>query len=601
MNKDYKQQVLTFIDSLEYNSVDDATKYALDVYYKRILTSKMVWYQCFRHLLFLYKEKHDNTFPYIYKKNPLRFLIEFCKRITIPQTNKPFIFPPFRRFMAGFVFGWRYKNDPEKLLTTEIFDVEARKQWKSSFWAMIMLAIAMGFTNDSFCEIYTSGPTRDSSRIPYDTASAYLRKSPALGLHFLRNNSIHIQARNGSVIKHLPFEKSAIEGKNFSLGILTEYHLHSSDEVQESFKSSRNLARKNQIIIYDTTKGRDINCVCYNREKAYKQFLKNQCEDNITTVDKNADIFLFCAELDEEDHENWKNPNLWIKANPNLNVSVSQEQLLQEFNKISSIDEEVEFKTKRLGIWVGSATAYFTLTDLLESEKATKNIVMRYLKNPTYATPNYVGIDLSSIHDTTHCVLNLEIPQDDGDSIWAFIGCGFIPDVEVKKKEVLDRAFYNDWVNQNSCIITNGKTVNYDELVAKILEWKKTYGVDRIGYDPWAFNIVKQMFLKQNLFLEEDMLPIGQGIKLSPIFKEFERKLRMKKICFCGNQMLMSHVLNSTIKKTSSANENILVQRISSTKRIDGFIAMLMSAQIRWEADSNNNSIGSVILNPTET
>lgn len=599
-NKEYRERVAKYIDSLNYNEVDDATKYALDVYHKRIIASQMVWYQCFRHLLFLYKSIHEEDFPYVYKKNPLKFLIEFCKNIIIPQTNKPFIFPAFRKFMAGFIFGWRYKEDPERLLTTEIFDVEARKQWKSSFWAMMILAVCCGFTNDSFCEVYTSGPTRESSRIPYDTACAYLIKSPIIASHFSTWNSIHIKAKNGSIVKHLPFEKSAIEGKNFSIGILTEYHLHVSDEVQESFKSSRNLARKNQIIIYDTTKGKNIDSVCYMREKAYKQFLKNQCEENIHTLTSNNDIFLFCAELDEEDYANWRDKNLWIKSNPNLNISVSLEQLEQEFNKISSAEEEVEFKTKRLGMWVGSATAHFNLSDLLESDRVTKPLVKKWINNKhKLFGSNFCAIDLSSIHDTTHAVLNIEIPQDDGEPIWYFIGHGFIPNKSVSKKEIADQASYRDWVDKDFCSITKGDIVDYDYLVEKIIKLKNEYGIDKIGYDPWAFNIVKQMFIKQQLFLEEDMVAVNQGVKLSPIFKEFERKLRLKKICFGGNNMLISHALNVVTKNLNGTSENVLVMKISPNKRIDGFIAMLMASHMRWEANSHNGEIKSIIVNPS--
>lgn len=558
----------------------------------------MVYFQCCRHLLFLYKEQNDPDFPFCFKKSPLRKLIKFTEKIIIPQTNKPFVFPPFRRFMAGFVFGWRYKNDVEKLITTEIFDVEARKQWKSSFWSMLMLAVICGFTSDSFAEIYVSGPTRDTSRIPFDTARDYLLKSPMISPLFTTFNTIHIKGKKGGIIKPLPFEKSAIEGKNFSIGILTEYHLHPSDEIQESFKSGRNMSRKNQIIIYDTTKGHNIDSVCYLREKTYKEALKRQIDDP-GNLDKNYDIFLWAAELDEEDYDNWRDEKLWIKANPNLNTSVSLDQLKAEYDKISSYQEEVEFKTKRLGMWVGQALAHFTLNDILASEKETKPIVEKWLAKKTkYYSTSLCGIDLSSIHDTTHVALNIEIPDPrGGEPIWYFIGKGFIPAENIQAKELTDRANYTDWKIKDFCEMTPGKIIDYSYLVDTIVGWKDLYGIDKIGYDPWSFNIVKQMLLNSNLFVEEDTIPIHQGIKLSPIFKEFERKLKNKKICFGGNLMLMNHTLNVTTKQTNGTSENLLVQKIAASRRIDGFMAMLMAASLRFDNPSHNANIDGILLN----
>ena len=586
-----------FIEAQKYNEVDDCTKYALDVYFKRIIASKMVYYQCFRHLLFLYKFETEPNFPFVYKKNPLKKLIQFSKNIIIPQTNKPFIFPPFRKFMAGFIFGWRYKNDPEKLITTEIFDVEARKQWKSSFWSMIMLAVACGFTNDSYAEIYSSGPTKETSRIPYDTAIAYLYKSPAINNYFDKFNCMHIKAKNGSLIKALPFEKSSIEGKNFSIGLLTEYHLHPSDEIQESLKSGRNLSRKNQLIIYDTTKGHNIDSVCFEREKAYKKFLKEQYE-NWETVHNNYDVFLFAAELDEEDYDDWQNPNNWIKANPNLNTSVSLEQLKQEFNKISSHKDEVEFKTKRLGMWVGHAIAHFTLTEITASEKYTKPIVDKWLKKRNFTHCVTAGIDLSSIHDTTHVVLNFEIEDPNGgEPIWFFVGKGYIPADNLQYKEVADRANYSMWAEKGFCEITPGKIIDYEYLVKDVKNFKEIYGIDKLGYDPWQFNIVKQLFLNSSIFMEEDMINVHQGSKLSPIFKEFERKLKNKKICFGGNTFLMNHLLNVCTKELNGTSENLLIQKVAKPRRIDGFIAMLMSSHIRMDLTHKTKEVGAYVLN----
>ena len=596
-NNEYWNKVFSFINENDYSN-DPCTLYAIEVAIKKsILTSKYVKFICMKHLLFLYKEKHDQDFPFVYKKNPLKRLIKFSENIIVPEINKPFIFPEFRKFMAGYIWGWRHKNDLDKLMVQEIFDVEARKQWKSSFWSMIILAVMCGFNKDYYPEIYISGPQRETSKIPYTTACNYLSKSPKLQSFFNCWNSLHIRGSMGGIAKHLSFEKSAIEGKNPSMVILTEYHLHPSDEMQESAVTARNSSRKNQLIIYDTTKGHDIDSVCYNREKSYKKYLQDQIE-NPEILCKNWDIFLWAAELDDEDYDDWRNPDLWIKANPNMNVSVTLEQLKSEYDKIDSKQSEIEFQTKRLGMWVGASNAYFSLFDIVSSDETAYNSIKNIADNAELLKKYnpIAGIDLSTINDTTHLVVGFEIPQDDGEPIWHFIGKGFIPEKNEIKKEFNDKAQYFNWQKNGFCVFTPGDLVDYDYVINRLKDWKLLYNIKKVGYDPWQFNIVKQTILNKNIFIEEDLVPINQGTKLSPFFKEFERKLKLKKISFGGNKMLMDHITNVTIKQLNGTSENVLVQKINQNQRIDGFMAMLNTVAQRADNPTHTEPIGFVSI-----
>ncbi|VEU66205.1 Phage terminase-like protein, large subunit [Mesomycoplasma conjunctivae] len=347
MNKEV-QQILNWFNNYKIAPDDYTSQYAYKVVNKQIVTSNMVYLQCLRHVIFLYRQQEVN-FPFRFYKKPLLNLINFTKDIVIPETKKAFIFPDFRQFMAGFILGWRYKDDPESMITEQVFDVEARKQWKSSFWAMFALAVANGITNDSATQTYIIGPQREASRIVYDTAQKYIQSTKKMRARFHKYNTIQIISKKKGLIKALAFEKKALEGKNPSLVILTEYHLHKDDTIQESAMLANNLSRKNFLIIYDTTKGNNIDSVCYEREHSYKTFLKRQI-DNPFVEDPTFSVFLWAAELDKEDYNNWEDESLWIKANPALGISVSLDKLRQEYSLITSIASENEFKIKRLGM-----------------------------------------------------------------------------------------------------------------------------------------------------------------------------------------------------------------------------------------------------------
>ncbi|MFV8469451.1 terminase TerL endonuclease subunit [Mycoplasma sp. Sp48II] len=583
----YWKKVEREVEKWDYQQLDEPTQYAYNVVYrqnndpKKILTSKMVFFQAARHLLFLYRQKHDPAFELVYTSKYYDAIISYANKIIIPQISKPFIFTDFRKFMCGFIWGWVFKDEQDHFLTNEVFDIEARKQWKSSFWAMIALCVSMGLLLDGNPEIYFAGPTRDSSRIPYEIALNYIYKSPKIAKNYQKANTIQILSKKRGRIKAIAFDTAALEGKNPSMVILTEYHLHKDDTMQKSAKYAKNTSRKNLMLVYDTTKGTKTDSVCYSREQAYKTFLEQQIRDPHTLHD-NANIFLFCAELDEEDYENWQDSSLWKKANPGLDVTVSLKDLQTEFSQITSNSQETEFKIKRLGMWVNNASSYFNLFDILENQQTNAQIVRPYIENNFQDLKPLMGLDLSSIHDVTAVVQHWEIPQEDGDSIWVFKGMGFLPDSNIQRKEDIDHVPYREWASKNWLKLTKGDVVDYSELKSYIKLWKNLFYDTILLYDNWCFNIVKRYLLDENIFRSDELISVKQGVYLTPVFKELDRKIRLRKIYIIDdNEMLINHLLNVSIKETSTGN--YFIKKISQYRRIDLAMALLNSVAYRYQ------------------
>ncbi|TDV23498.1 phage terminase large subunit-like protein [Mycoplasmopsis mustelae] len=575
------ENVNEFIKNIATEQIDEPTSYALKVYQNKIVASEMVRLQAARHLLFLYHQSTDPDFGFIYDASAYQKVADFAKHIIIPETKKPFIFTDFRAFITGFVFGWRYRNDPSRNITTEVFDIEARKQWKSSFWAMIALATSLGLLKDGAAEVYFCGPHKESSKIPYKIALGYIKTSKKIKKLFERANSVRIISKKMGEIKALPFDKAGLEGKNPSLVILTEYHLHKDETMQESAMTSKNLSRKNQLIVYDTTKGANIESVCFHRERDYKNFLISQIL-NPESIHPNFSVFLFCAELDEADWENWKDSKLWKKSNPGLGVTVSLQDLEAEASKITNISAEAEFKIKRLGIWVNTGMAYFSFSDIMESQKANKAKVEEYLQHHNLKELNaLMGIDLSSTSDTTAICLNWEIPQADGESIYLFKIHSFIPSDSIAKKEISDKARYRQWLQQGLLTASQGKVIDYSLVVDKIREWKNLYNIKKLLYDRWRFFAVKDNILKNEVFSDEQVQDVKQGVYLNPAFQQFEIKLRNKKIYILDdNELVFSHILNVEVQHSKNSTETFLIKKLSTNSRIDAFIAMLNT--ISW-------------------
>jgi phage terminase large subunit-like protein len=109
--------------------------------------------------------------------------------------------------------------------------------------------------------------------------------------------------------------------------------------------------------------------------------------------------------------------------------------------------------------------------------------------------------------------------------------------------------------------------------------------------------LIKRYLLNKNLFVEDDIEAVPQGIRLSPIFKEFERKLLLNKVCFAGNQMLIRHMTNISIKEMNGTSNNIQIRKLSEKSRIDGFMAMLFAASLLVDFSDRKNDYNMKVLN----
>ena len=79
----------------------------------------------------------------------------------------------------------------------------------------------------------------------------------------------------------------------------------------------------------------------------------------------NDELFGIIYTVDEGD--DWTDPQVLEKANPNIGVSVYREFLLSQQQRAKNNARLANvFKTKHLNIWVSARSAYFNLGELAE-------------------------------------------------------------------------------------------------------------------------------------------------------------------------------------------------------------------------------------------
>lgn len=585
---------------INYETDDIGLNYAIEVLTTdKYLVSYYVFKVCMKHLLFFYKFLHDETFPYFYDFQNVKISYIYFKLQIIPETKKNYILAPYRAFMLSVILGFRHKDNHLKLLVREIMDTEGRKNGKSTFWAIFSIYVASGFLGDGYPRVFIAGPIKESSDIIYKLCGDMIKNNPYLEKEFFKNNQLYIKHNDNGQINKMAFDKANIEGQNPTLTILTEFHLHPDKRMQESARTAMNMSRPSQLIVYDTTKGQNMNYPYYSQEKTFKGFLDRQIETP-DIIDKNAHIFLFCAELDDDKYDQWANPKNWPMTNPNIGITLDINDLIMEFNTLDTKLDLIDFKVKRIGMWINQGSAYFEISDILENQEINKEIYEKFfIQSDEYKKLTCIlGLDLSNSQDTTALIATWEIPTADNENIWIIKHLGFIPQTIAQEKERRDQVPYFEWRDKGFLEMTIGETIDYNIVADKVKSFTELYNVKKLTYDNWQYRFIKNDILKRTYFSKDQLIEVKQGVSLTPSIKEFERKLKRKKLYIVDdNEMLMNHILNISMRPSRNANDNFYPEKLSFNLRIDGAMAMFTALFERCNIDNKTYDFKPSVIN----
>ncbi|EKE6991707.1 terminase large subunit, partial [Escherichia coli] len=146
---------------------------------------------------------------------------------------------------------------------------------------------------------------------------------------------------SNSLLKPLAAKAATIEGTNPSLAIVDEYHLHPDNGVYSALELGMG-ARPEGLLFAITTSGSNVVSACKQHYDYCCQILDGE--------EVNESMFVLIYELDDESEVD--DPAMWIKANPNIDVSVDREKLASTIQKARGIPSQwVEMMTKRFNIW----------------------------------------------------------------------------------------------------------------------------------------------------------------------------------------------------------------------------------------------------------
>ncbi|MBR1437750.1 MAG: terminase large subunit [Synergistaceae bacterium] len=492
--------------------------------------------------------------PYIFDvkraQRPIEFIERFCKQSKGEWAGQPLKLLPFQRAFISALFGFVDKATGLRRFR-ETFLYMSRKNGKTETLSAIALYCLIA-DKEAGAEVYCAATKKAQARILFDEVLNMVRQSPDLS-HILRKRKADLYCAP-MFAKMQPLGKNAdtLDGLNAYLIIIDECHAVKGRELYEVLKQSQS-ARRQPLLITITTAGT-------LRESIFDDlygYSRSVVDGSIT--DKTFLPILY--ELDDKDE--WRNPAMWIKANPSLGAIKKVSDLKQRVERAETAPAELNgLLCKDFNVISNVNSAWLTWDAI--NNPATFNIADF---RGWYAVG---GVDLSLTTDLT-CATLLMMDKSEARYVWQMY---WIPETAYAERRN-GKIPYAQWKERGLLRLCSGNTINPSDVTAWFLEMVKNYSIIPMWtyYDSYSARyFVEEM--EGNGF---NMVRCIQGAKtLSTPMQQLGADLTAKRVNYGNHPILKWCIANTNIQEDRNGNI-VPVKRRNPIYRIDGLASLLDS------------------------
>lgn len=471
----------------------------------------------------------------------------FVKHSKGEFAGKQFIPSLWQQFWVALAFGWRRVEDGTRRFR-EVYQAVPRKNGKTTELAAIGLFM-MFMDGEKGAEVYAAATKLDQAKILYSEVEQMILSSPLLQrrIKVLRDS---IKLINGSA-KLVPLGKDSksMDGLNPHCAIIDEIHAHRTSEIYDVLKSALG-GRLQPMIWIITTAGFDLSSFGYEQHRYAEKVLTGDIRDDellaiIYTVD---------------DPEKWDDPIEWMKANPNLGISVYEENMRMDCDRAKKQpSQQANFKTKRLNIWLSGGETWIPV-------ESWRKCGDKSLKLEDFAGERcWIGIDLAEKSDIAAVCLVFRR----GNHFYVFFRL-YLNEFEVSKPE---NQHYRNYQRDGELIVTEGNATDFDVIGSDIEAFTRQFDVAEVPYDPRLSSYFATKLAERGV----PMVEIAQNsTHFTEPITETENMVLTGELHHDGNKMvewMMTNVI-IVVSKFSGLKKPI---KEAAREKIDGPVAMMMA------------------------
>lgn len=519
--------------------------YAVDVVEGRRVACKQVRQACQRYLDDLNDERFELRLDKV--AHAVRF-IGILKHFKGASNNKPFRLEDWQLLIIACICGFYWRGTDQRRFNEAYISI-ARKNGKTALFAALMIYFLLADGEPSAEVLISANSREQATRIDFQMVKGFIQKLDPKGRTVkAQRNQVKV-AKTTNMMYVTAADASKLDGFNTSACLIDEYHEADTDEVKEVLKTSMGN-RVNPLQCVVTTRGFDMSKPCFELDSYAQQVLSGEKKDDA--------LFVMIFTLDEGD--DWRNPEVWVKANPNLDVTVNKNYLNGELTKaLESTAKEIQFRIKYMNQWVESKTIW------ISDEKIAAHMTPIDFEK-FRDIPCYVGIDLASVSDITSVSFLWAI-----DGKYYFKVLNYLPSDALATKENSIR--YREFDHRGELIVfPDSNVTDYDRILDDLKHINTITPIYLLSYDQWNST---QMIINATNF-GFNCQPFSQSLSsFNRPTKEFERGMLSGNVVMDQNECVRWAFRNVLIK--TDAHENQQIIKATNMSKIDPAVSMMMA------------------------
>lgn len=540
------------------------------------VSGPMVRLACKRHLEDI--KRTDIKFDRDKAQRAIDFFPEVLRLSEGEHAGQPFELSPFQAFIVGSIFGWLNNEGYRRFRTA--FIESGKGSGKSPLCAGIGLYLLTS-DNEAAAEVYAAAVTRDQAKIMFRDAEHMVTASPPLSSRLILTQNNIAYPQGNSYFRAISSEGRSLDGKRVHGALLDEIHEHPNDTVVEKMRAGTK-GRRQALILMITNSGWDRTSVCWDRHEYGRKILEGLLTDD--------SFFAYICALDPDD-DPFEDETCWIKANPNLGISIHDRYLREQVTEARGMPSKRNL-VARLNFcqWTQAAERWLDPEVWHACSRKFDDSVFEH---------GYVvaALDLSGSRDLTCLVILVRSEGLCYSKQWYWL-----PEVGLMELEKKEGVPWTLWRDQGLLRTTPGAAIDEAFVARDAAHIMRQYRVKALAYDRWRIAGVIKGMSNNGIELErastdEDLKAIlerdgnpaavdwGQGFKdMSPALTHLESDLLNVTLRHSDNPITAMCAANVVVIADDANNRK--PTKSKSKNRIDGIVALAMAEGLIHRVES---------------
>ena len=531
-----------------------------------------------------------------YDENAINGFVAFCEEELTLTDGEPLHLLDSFKLWAEQIFGWYYFMDRsvfvpspdghgghyvtkriKKRLINKQYLIVARGAAKSMY-ASCLQNFFLNCNTDTTHQITTAPTMKQAEEVMSPIKTSITRARGPL-FQFMTEGSLQNTTGSKASRVKLASTKKGIE--NFITGSLLEVRPMTIDKLQglrckiatvDEWLSGDVREDVIGAIEQGASKNDDYLIVAISSEGTVRNgsgdTIKMELMDILKGDYINPHVSIWWYKLD--DIEEVSEPDKWIKANPNLDKTVSYEVYQQDVERAEKAPAaRNDILAKRFGIPMEGYTYFFTYEETLP-----------HRRRDYWKMPCSLGADLSQGDD--FCAFTFMFPLSNG--CFGIKTRNYITDNTLGKLPLAMRQKYTDFMNEGSLIVLEGTVLDmmdvYDDLDRHIIEMD--YDVRCFGFDPYnAREFVERWERENGPFGIEKVI---QGAKTESVPLGELKKLSEERMLLFDEDLMSFAMGNCITLEDTNGNRKLLKKRYD--QKIDA-VAAMMDAYVAYKLNKD--------------